>query len=63
MLHVAGTQDSPHNGMFARKHCIILLDKMFNNEKLQYSTWREKKKKGTLSQVPGYEYKHIPITC
>ncbi len=47
-------QDSPHNVMFARKHCIILLDKMCNDTKLQYANW-EKHFKGTLSQVLGYE--------
>ncbi len=41
-LNVAcSMQDSPHNVMFARKHCIILLDKMCNDTKLQYANWEK----------------------
>ncbi len=61
-LNVAcSMQDSAHNGMFARKHCIILLDKCVM---IRSSSMPNGKNilKGTLSQVLGNESEHIEFT-
>ncbi len=51
-LNVAcSMQDSAHNGMFARKHCIILLDKTCNDTKQQYAKWEKHFKRYFVSSA------------